>query len=201
MQFNPLSKSIQAYREFWFKKQSNPFKEDLSVPERFLTLLDKSKDPFSREEYPAHITGSCFVVNPQGTEILLMKHRKLGKWLQMGGHCDGDSDLERVALREAKEETGSKDIKLFKWPQLSSSFIPDLDIHEIPARKGEPTHFHFDIRYFGVCFSPEQLNRSEEECLDLAWFSWEKAFSIAQEESMHRQFDKFSYLLELSKNK
>lgn len=170
------------------------------VPDRFLTLLKKSHSPFSRTEFPGHITGSCFVVNPQGTKVLLLKHRKLGKWLQMGGHCDGDSDTERVALREAMEETGSQEIELFQWPSFPSHFIPDLDIHEIPARKDEPAHFHFDIRYFGICFAPDKLSRSEEECLDLAWFDWEKAFAVAQEKSMHRQFEKFTYLLELSKN-
>jgi len=158
--------------------------EDSQVVERFKALLINAEAPFSRNQYPGHLTASCFVVNPSRSSILLLHHRKLKKWLQMGGHCESEVSLEAVALREAQEETGSSSIRL-----IDSRAI-DLDIHWIPALKGEPAHEHFDVRFLGVCEAPENLQRSEEETTDLQWFSWEEAFRIAQEKSMHRVFKK-----------
>lgn len=157
----------------------------------FKALLTETESPFSRNQFPGHITASCFVVNPQWSQILLLKHKKLEKWLQMGGHCDGEANTCAVALREAQEETGSEAIRLFR------NEIIDLDIHVIPARKTEPQHLHYDVRYLGVCDFPEKLKKSEAECTDLAWFSWEEAYRVAEEASMHRVFKKITALKEL----
>ena len=97
-------------------------------------------NPFSRSSYdPGHITASGFVLSPDRSALLLVWHRKLGGWLQPGGHIEPD-DLDVVAAqrREIEEETGLVDLE---WLGLF-----DVDIHEFPARGGEPAHQHFDVR-------------------------------------------------------
>ncbi len=93
--------------------------------------------------------------------VLLTHHRKLGRWLQLGGHADGDRDLARVALREAEEESGLVDLQV-------EPAIFDLDRHWIPARGDEPGHWHYDVRYVVRATGSEHFAVSEES-LALAW--------------------------------
>ena len=65
---------------------------------------------FERSHPPGHFTGSAWLVSADGARVLLTHHRKLGRWLQLGGHADGDADLAQVALREAEEESGLVDL-------------------------------------------------------------------------------------------
>jgi len=108
--------------------------------DRFIQLL-KHPDAFQRTHLPGHITGSAWISNETGTEVLLTHHAKLDKWLQPGGHADGDENVIRVASREAEEETGVTELV------LASDHIFDLDIHVIPSRGNMPEHFHYDLRY------------------------------------------------------
>lgn len=106
-------------------------------------LLAKDADVFTRSHFdPGHFTASAFVLAPEGDAILLVKHPKLGRWLQPGGHVEPeDTDLACAALREAREETGLDDLE-----QLGDGIF-DVDVHVIPARKDEPEHRHFDVRF------------------------------------------------------
>jgi len=183
-----LFESLAAYQNTWFEKWPNPFQEDKKIVERFQTLFLKTDSPFSRDQFPGHLTGSCFLLDPSHGKILLLHHKKLEKWLQMGGHCDGECEMAQVALREAEEESGCKDLSLLLFD------IIDLDIHLIPERKNEPEHFHYDVRYLGICHSPEKIQLAEEESNDLAWFPFDKAFQMAKEPSMHRVFRKVEFL-------
>jgi 8-oxo-dGTP pyrophosphatase MutT (NUDIX family) len=112
---------------------------------RVLHLLRMVPRPFARTTAVGHVTASAFVVDPSGQDTLLVWHRKLGRWLQPGGHCepDADADTAAAAARELHEETGltARDhcepgVGLF-----------DVDIHPIPAHGAEPAHEHFDLRY------------------------------------------------------
>ena len=87
-----------------------------------------------------HFTGSAWLVSQDGQRVLLTHHRKLDRWLQLGGHADGDADLARVALREAQEESGLAGLAVERE-------IFDLDRHRIPARGDEPEHWHYDVRF------------------------------------------------------
>jgi 8-oxo-dGTP pyrophosphatase MutT (NUDIX family) len=97
-------------------------------------------DPFTRARLAGHFTGSAWLVSADGARALLLHHRKLDRWLQPGGHADGDRDLAAVALREAEEETGLRGLRV-------EPGIFDLDRHAIPARGTEPEHWHYDVRY------------------------------------------------------
>ncbi|WP_417209888.1 NUDIX hydrolase [Antarctobacter sp.] len=97
---------------------------------------------FSRDPHiGGHVTGSAFVLSPDGASVLLTHHAKLDRWLQLGGHCDGIADARFVALKEAYEESGLSRITLL------SDQVFDVDIHEIPARGEEPAHLHYDVRF------------------------------------------------------
>ncbi|MBN8480063.1 MAG: NUDIX hydrolase [Xanthomonadales bacterium] len=127
----------------------------------FVELLDDPEDPFVRARLAGHFTGSAWLVSADGLRVLLTHHRKLGRWLQLGGHADGDRDLARVALREAEEESGLADL-------VVDPAIFDLDRHWIPERGSEPGHWHYDIRHVVRATGDETFTVGEES-LDLAW--------------------------------
>jgi 8-oxo-dGTP pyrophosphatase MutT (NUDIX family) len=106
----------------------------------FLSFLHSAPDAFDRHHLAAHFTGSAWLVSADGTRVLLTHHRKLDRWLQLGGHADGDRDLSAVALREAEEESGLVGLVL-------EPGIFDIDRHVIPARNDVPEHWHYDVRY------------------------------------------------------
>jgi len=129
--------------------------------DRFLALLDDAEDPFLRDRLAGHFTASAWLVDRSGTRVLLTHHRKLDRWLQLGGHADGVRDFARVALTEAEEESG--------LPGLSvESSIFDLDAHEIPAHKGVPAHIHYDVRFVVHAGEDEAFVVSDESHA-LAW--------------------------------
>ena len=139
-----------------------PEQEQAEQCRLFTEFANQQPDCCQRQCVPGHFTGSAWLVSADGRRALLMHHRKLDRWLQPGGHADGDGDLARVALREAQEETG--------LPQLT--VVPavfDLDRHRIPARGTEPAHWHYDVRFVVQADGNETFIRNEES-LALAWF-------------------------------
>ncbi len=128
----------------------------------FSILLDDPENPFLRERLAGHFTGSAWLVSADGQRVLLTHHRKLDRWLQLGGHADGDRDLARVALKEAEEESGLSGLV------LEDGELFDIDKHWIPERKDVPGHWHYDARYVVRALGSEQFALSEES-LALAW--------------------------------
>ena len=135
--------------------------EEGTVVDLFEALLADPGPVYERRRLAGHFTGSAWVVSADGQRVLLTHHRKLGRWLQLGGHADGDPDLARVALREAEEESGLADL-------VVEPGIFDLDRHAIPARGAEPEHWHYDVRYVVRATGSEAFAVGEES-LDLAW--------------------------------
>lgn len=128
----------------------------------FSTLIDDAEDAFRRERLAGHFTASCWLVSADGQRLLLTHHRKLQRWLQLGGHADGDRDLARVALKEAEEESGLAGLV------LDDPAIFDVDKHWIPERKEVPGHWHYDVRFVIRALGGEDFVLSEES-LELAW--------------------------------
>ena len=126
-----------------------------------------------------HLTGSAWIVDASRTRTLLTHHRKLNKWLQLGGHADGDLDLAAVAMREALEESGLSNLRLV------STALFDVDRHLIPARKDEPGHWHYDLR-FTIEADPGEAFVVSDESHDLAWVELERMAEFNREESMLR---------------
>lgn len=131
---------------------------------RLLEFVLQTPDCFERSHAAGHITGSAWLVNPDGNKSLLTLHRKLKLWVQPGGHADGDPDVLRVALREAQEESGIGGLRAL------SADIYDIDIHVIPARPltGEPEHLHYDVRY--LLQAPHEQYAISDESDALGWF-------------------------------
>ncbi len=160
---------------------STTFREEEKFISSFLGLLNH-QDCFQRTHLPGHITGSTWILNKERNKAMLVHHAKLNKWVQPGGHADGEENILNVALREAEEETGLKNLK-------SSSAIFDIDIHPIPARKDFPEHFHYDIRFLVKGDEREKIVVSEESH-DVRWVAIDELESLTQERSVLRMRDK-----------
>jgi len=148
--------------------------------------------PFDRAIPEGHLTASALVVSDDGARVLLLHHRKLQRWLQPGGHGDpGETSGEAVALREAHEETGLAGLVLH--PAAPRPL--DVDVHDIPARPGEPAHQHLDLRYLVVAPAGAALSRCTEETNDLRWFAWPELSSLDLDHGLRRALAKARALL------
>jgi len=127
---------------------------------------------FSRAHFiPGHFTASCYIVDGEG-RLLLHHHRRLDRWLQMGGHVEADELPHDAALREGAEESGLNDLAIL------GDGIFDLDVHTIPAAKGEPDHDHFDVRYVARTRAPHAIAIDRGESNELAWFTLDRAAEL-----------------------
>jgi 8-oxo-dGTP pyrophosphatase MutT (NUDIX family) len=169
-----LADAIRTYMTLW------PAEADTAS--RYLALL-AHPEAFQRTHLPGHITGSAFLVDPTLTHTLLVHHGKLNRWLQPGGHADGDTDVAGVARREANEETGVLQLDLLV------NDIFDLDIHPIPARKEFPAHDHYDVRYLFRASMQERVIVSEESH-DVRWVALADLERYNPEPSLLRLRDK-----------
>lgn len=130
-------------------------------------------DPYTRARLAGHFTGSAWVVDASGMRTLLTHHRKLDRWLQPGGHADGERDLRAVALKEAEEETGLRGL-------VVEGDLFDLDRHWIPARRDVPGHWHFDARYVVRATAGEDFVVGDESHA----LAWRGIAAIAADDAM-----------------
>ena len=148
-----------------------------------IAFVEQQPNCFERSLLMGHITGSAWIVSPDRKQTLLILHRKLDRWLQPGGHADGDPDVAAVALREAQEETGLTSLRLL------NPGIFDVDIHPIPARNGVPEHLHYDIRFLLEAQPNEPFGRCEE-IKNIRWFSVDEAKNHVNDVSIQRLVNK-----------
>lgn len=154
--------------------------------ERFLEFVGRHPDPFDRRIVEGHLTGSAVVMSGDGQRVLLVRHRKLQRWLQPGGHAEpGEGSGEQVALREAREEAGLVGLELH--PMAPRPL--DLDIHRFPARGADPEHDHLDLRYLFVA-AGTQIVRQEDETDDVRWFGWNEAEDLDLDAGLRRALAK-----------
>jgi len=164
------------------KQHSTSFQEEKDFIDRFLSLLTHPSC-FERTHLPGHITGSAWIVDPNRTQVLLVHHAKLNKWMQPGGHADGDENILRVALKEAEEETGLRNLTIINHPPF------DVDIHPIPKRTDFPEHFHYDVRFL-LEADPNEGIQVSEESYDVKWIRLDDLEKYSQERSVLRMKEK-----------
>ncbi len=150
--------------------------------QRMLDFVDAHpRDAHRRSCLEGHLTASCLLLDHAGERALLTHHRKLRRWLQLGGHCDGDANLAHVAWLEATEESGIAGIEIDPEPI-------DLDIHTIPARPGEPEHWHLDTRF--VARAPRGAREVvSAESIELAWIGRDELAGLETDASVTRLYD------------
>lgn len=171
-----LARAILASYAPWCEAQR-------AEKERMLRFVDEHpEDAHQRTLLVGHLTASALVLDADGERALLTHHKKLGRWLQLGGHCDGDANLPGVALRECLEESGIEGLAIDPAPI-------DVDVHVIPARKDEPEHLHLDTRF--VVHAPRGAREVvSEESIALRWFRPDELATIPTDESVRRLFER-----------
>lgn len=151
---------------------------------RTISFVTAHKDCFKRSLATGHITASAWLINNDSSRALLMHHAKLDRWFQLGGHCDGKSNVLAVAIKEAQEESGITGI------EPVSTEIFDIDIHTIPESKEVPAHEHYDIRFLLRVNSDETIVQNSES-KELRWINKEKCSLPTKERSVERMFNKW----------
>lgn len=143
--------------------------EQNTLRDAYLGHLAAHPDGMWKSCGAGHLTASALVVDPERGKVLLTLHRKLGMWLQMGGHCEpGDGSLAAAALREATEESGIAGLTLLTGGPVT------LDRHPIPP----PCHRHLDVQYAALA-PPGAVETLSEESLDLRWFGFDEVSAVA----------------------
>ena len=197
-----LLQALDEYEQTWVSGMGAHISFDRREEEAALVktreFVREFDQCFERTFTEGHITGSAIVMTPSLDRTLLTLHAKLGVWLQLGGHSDGDPIASRVAMREAEEESGLKALSFFPYekvfgPGVTNPLIFDLDVHAIPARKTEAEHLHYDVRYLIIAKSPEKIALSSESKA-LAWHPVGKVASLGCGRSLIRPLDKVSFL-------
>ena len=156
---------------------------DSACRERFLKFVREEPRCFERTRTPGHITGSAWVVDRARDRVILTLHKKLGRWLQLGGHADGEEDVLVVARREAREESG-----LERVTPLSEEIF-DIDIHEIPAFGPELPHLHYDVRFIFTAEDDAPLKKTGESKA-VSWVPVERIRDFSSERSILRMAEK-----------
>jgi 8-oxo-dGTP pyrophosphatase MutT (NUDIX family) len=166
------------------------YAEEEAVIRRICELVEGNSNCFERTCRPGHVTGSAWILSPDRTQCLLLHHNKLARWLQPGGHADGQSDIVAVARREVAEETGLSALKLVR--NSNQEVVPlDVDVHPIPALISpvgkclDTSHEHHDIRFLFVAGSDQSLQINDESN-DLRWFTHDEVVTVTDEPSVLR---------------
>ena len=176
MDLRPLRQLLDRYAAAWPRESAECA--------RFRSFVDGHDDCLLRSCAPGHVTSSAWILSPDGGAALLTHHKKLDKWLQLGGHVDGELEVERACMREAQEESGMARFEFVAWAVDGLTPL-DLDVHTIPARPGEPTHLHWDVRFLLLAGAGQELSMSDESN-QLAWAPVGELSTYTTEESVLR---------------
>lgn len=175
MHRKPLLSLLRRYED------EHPAERDCVA--RIRSLVTSCPDCFERSCMPGHITASVWIASADRQRFLLTHHKKLNRWLQLGGHADGDPDVRAVALREAREESGMAGFDFV--PATEDPSLIDIDVHRIPPFGDDPAHDHHDLRFLLIA-KPDQSIEVSDESHDVAWFDLDRIEEVISEVSLLR---------------
>lgn len=157
--------------------------------EIMLKYMDTFDNLLSRENEFAHFTASCWLVNKERTKVLMVYHNIYQSWSWVGGHADGEEDLLKVAMKEAKEETGLDTTPVSKE-------IYSIEILGVPAhvKRNEQiaTHLHLNVTYLLEANEKDTTKVKPDENSDIGWFSLENAIEASNEADMKIVYKKLN---------
>ena len=161
--------------------------EEARDRDQILAFVARHEQPFDRAIREGHLTGSAITVSADGSQVLLLHHRKLDRWLQPGGHGDpGETAGEQVALREAFEESGIAGL----WLDALAPRPLDVDVHDIPARGDEPAHQHLDLRYLVRAPDGARASPALAELHEIRWVEWDGIKALDPDHGLRRALAK-----------
>lgn len=166
-------------------RYKTPYMEEAAMVERTRHFILQHENCFDRNLAHGHVTASAWVVNPARSHVLMLHHRKLDLWLQLGGHADGETDIISVAMKETEEESGIDASHI----KLVSEEIFDVDVHTIYASEHDPRHQHYDPRFL-VEIDDQIPLPGNDESHDIRWVPLEHVLSYNNARSLYRLVQK-----------
>ena len=172
-------------------KEYIPYNEqEAADKETILYSIENFNNLLTRENPLAHITSSGYIVNKDRTKVLMIYHNIYNSWSWTGGHADGDGDLLHVAIKEAKEETGIKNVKAL------DNKIFSLDVLTVQAhiKKGKniSSHLHLSVAYLLEADENDELTIKEDENSGVKWIPIDEVSIYSTEENMIKLYEKFN---------
>jgi len=177
-----------------FKKELEKYvpynEQEENDREMMLKYIDTFEDVLTRENRMCHFTASSWIVNKERTKILMIYHKIYDSWAWTGGHCDGDSDMLHVALKEATEETGIENFKVLS-DGIYSIEIVSVDGH-VKRGKYVPTHLHLNISYLLEADEHDELRIKEDENSGVKWIDISEINNVVSEPKMLPIYEKMN---------
>lgn len=164
--------------------------EEQKDKELILKYMDTFDDVFTRDNDIGHFTASCWIVNKEKTKVLMVYHNIYNSWSWAGGHADGDNNLLQVSLKEAKEETGLKNVE----PLLTDIFSLEVLGVDGHMKRGSyvPCHIHLNITYLLCADDIEMTHIKEDENSGVKWFELDEAVKVSNEPYMKKIYKKLN---------
>ena len=161
-------------------EEFEPYNEQEEVDKKIiLDYINNFDDTLTRQNKYGHFTSSAFVLNKERTKILMVYHKIYNSWAWPGGHSDGDSNLLNVAMKEAKEETGIKNvIPIFK--NIYSIEIISVNGHE-KSEKYISSHVHLNVTYLLEADENEKIHIKEDENSGVKWVPIDNVLDLTSE--------------------
>ncbi len=165
---------IRSYEPF-----NEQEKQDKKVALDYITLFPNI---LTRENEFAHMTASSWIVNKERTKVLMIYHNIYKSWAWTGGHADGENNMQSIAIREAMEETGIKNINVLQDTMFSLELLC-VNGH---VKRGNyvSSHIHINVTYLLEADDSENLSIKEDENSGVKWVSIEEAVQASSEEEM-----------------
>ena len=177
-----LRKEIESYLPYNCEEE-----KDKKIKLKYMDTFD---DVLTRNNEIGHFTSSCWIVNKEKTKVLMVYHNIYDSWSWTGGHADGDSNLLHVSLKEAKEETGLKNVEPLNENIFSLEII-GVDGH---MKKGQyvSSHMHLNITYLLCADESQTLHIKEDENSGVKWFDLDEAVKASNEPYMKKVYSKLN---------